>query len=98
MTNDVGDGHVSRRDFLHGGAVGALGLSSAALLAACGGTSATTAANTATGPAGGAPVRGGTLRVGLVSAGSAETIDIRKALNFPDYVRLFNLLDPLFFA
>jgi peptide/nickel transport system substrate-binding protein len=98
MTNDVGDGHVSRRDFLHGGAVGAIGLSSAALLAACGGSSATSAANTAAGPAGGAAVRGGTLRVGLVSAGSAETIDIRKALNFPDYVRLFNLLDPLFFA
>ena len=36
--------------------------------------------------------------MGLVSAGSAETIDVRKALNFPDYVRLFNLLDPLFFA
>jgi peptide/nickel transport system substrate-binding protein len=55
-------------------------------------------AGTSTGPAGGTPVKGGTLRIGLVSAGSAETIDVRKALNFPDYVRLFNLLDPLFFA
>ena len=77
------------------------GLSSAALLAACGGTHAATAgttSTTSTGPTGGAAVKGGTLRVGLVSAGSAETIDVRKALNFPDYVRLFNLLDPLFFA
>jgi peptide/nickel transport system substrate-binding protein len=91
---------VSRRDFLHGGAVGALGLSSAALLAACGSSSKAGVPSTGTsgGPAGGTPVRGGTLRVGLVSAGSAETIDVRKALNFPDYVRLFNLLDPLFFA
>ena len=81
--------------------MGALGLSSAALLAACGGTHAATAGTTSatsTGPTGGAAVKGGTLRVGLVSAGSAETIDVRKALNFPDYVRLFNLLDPLFFA
>jgi peptide/nickel transport system substrate-binding protein len=99
---DVSGGHgFSRRDFLHGGAMGALGLSGAALLAACGATSSAGAgasSTTSTGPAGGTAVKGGTLRVGLVSAGSAETIDVRKALNFPDYVRLFNLLDPLFFA
>src|SRR5437588_2739804 len=98
MTNDAGDGHVSRRDFRHGGAVGALGLSSAALLAACGSGGKASAGKTSIGPAGGMTRRGGTLRVGLVSAGSAETMDIRKALNFPDYVRLFNVLDPLFFA
>ena len=101
MTDVSGRDGVSRRDFLHGGAMGALGLSSAALLAACGGTHAATAGTTSatsTGPTGGSAVKGGTLRVGLVSAGSAETIDVRKALNFPDYVRLFNLLDPLFFA
>jgi peptide/nickel transport system substrate-binding protein len=80
--------------------MGALGLSGAALLAACGGTHSAGGATsaTSTGPAAGTAVKGGTLRVGLVSAGSAETIDVRKALNFPDYVRLFNLLDPLFFA
>jgi peptide/nickel transport system substrate-binding protein len=42
-------------------------------------------------------VKGGTLRVGLLSAGSAETLDVRKPFNFPDFIRLFNLLDPLFF-
>src|SRR5579862_615526 len=98
MTNGAGDGHVSRRDFLHGGAVGVVGLSSAALLAACGSSGTAATGKTSTGPAGGTARHGGTLRVGLVSAGSAETMDIRKALNFPDYVRLFNVLDPLFFA
>jgi peptide/nickel transport system substrate-binding protein len=78
--------------------VGALGLSSAAILAACGSSTSSSASASATGPSGGAAVKGGTLRIGLVSAGSAETIDVRKALNFPDYIRLFNLLDPLFFA
>jgi peptide/nickel transport system substrate-binding protein len=92
---DVSGGHgVTRRDLLHSGAKGALGLSGAALLAAYGPTASASASGARTAKA----VKGGTLRVGLVSAGSAETIDVRKALNFPDYVRLFNLLDPLFFA
>ena len=50
-----------------------------------------------TGPSGGSPTRGGTLRVGLLSAGSAETLDVRMPFNFPDFIRIFQLLDPLFF-
>lgn len=107
MTEQIEDHGISRRRFIQGGALGSVALGSGALLAACGGSTASSSGSsssgsaspgTSTGPAGGTPVKGGTLRIGLVSAGSAETIDVRKALNFPDYVRLFNLLDPLFFA
>ena len=100
MTGQPEDQGISRRRLLRDGMVGAAAISAGGLIAACGGGSsrATSSATTAAGPAAGAAVKGGTLRIGLVSAGSAETIDVRKALNFPDYVRLFNLLDPLFFA
>jgi peptide/nickel transport system substrate-binding protein len=91
---------LSRRDLLKSGFAGAAALSGAGLLAACGSSSSSSAASApalSTGPSGGTPVKGGTLRVGLLTAGSAETLDVRKATAFPDFIRIFQLLDPLFF-
>ena len=90
----------SRRDLLKTGFAGTLALSGAGLLAACGSSSSVSGASTSAysvGPAGGIPVSGGTLRVGILSAGSSETLDVRKASPFPDFIRIFQLLDPLFF-
>jgi peptide/nickel transport system substrate-binding protein len=91
-------GEFNRRELLKAGAAGAVLLSSADFLAACGGDSNGGAAELSTGPpSGGKPVRGGTLRVGLLSAGSSETLDVRKPFSIPDFIRIFQLLDPLFF-
>jgi peptide/nickel transport system substrate-binding protein len=98
IADDPGNPLLKRRDFVKAGIAGATLLSSAEFLAACGSSSpAASGFRTTTGPAGGTPVKGGTLRIALLSAGSAETLDVRKPFNFPDYIRLFNLLDPLFF-
>ena len=104
--SEFGDSEgIKRREFLRAGAVGVLGASAAGVIAACGSSTSSSqdAAVTSSkqffpGPAGGTPVRGGTLTAGMVTAGSAETIDVRKLLNFPDLVRSYNLLDPMFFA
>ena len=91
---------LSRRKLLKSGVAGGLALSSAGILAACGSSSSGGGGSTvalSTGPTGGTPVRGGTLRIGLLSAGSSETLDVRKPFNFPDFIRIFQLLDPLFY-
>jgi peptide/nickel transport system substrate-binding protein len=44
----------------------------------------------------GIPVRGGSLRVGVITAGASETIDPMVALNIPDIVRTLNLFDLMF--
>jgi peptide/nickel transport system substrate-binding protein len=92
---------LSRRDLLKGGLAGTVALSGAGLLAACGSSShagsGAGAPALSLGPKGGTPKRGGTLRVGVLSAGSSETLDVRKASPFPDFIRDFQLLDPLFF-
>jgi peptide/nickel transport system substrate-binding protein len=90
------DNGLSRRDLLKHGATGAAALSVGSLLAACGGTSSSGSASTGQ-AASATPKRGGTLRVGVVTNGNAETIDVRKAINTPDYLRTDNLYDPLFF-
>ena len=97
MTN-LPDGDVSRRDLLRYGARGAALLAGSGLLAACGGSSlSSVGAGAVSGPsAGGSPIRGGTLRIGVLSAGASETVDVRKAVNTPDFARVFNLYDPLF--
>ncbi len=91
---------LSRRELIRAGFAGATMLSASGLLAACGGggSSGTSASALSAGPeAGGKAVLGGTLRVGLLSAGSSETLDVRTPFNFPDFIRIFQLLDPLFF-
>ena len=91
-------GEFNRRDLVKAGFAGAVVMSSASFLAACGsGSSSGAGSQLSTGPSGGTPVRGGTLRVGLISAGNSETLDVRTPFNFPDFIRIFQLLDPLFF-
>jgi peptide/nickel transport system substrate-binding protein len=98
ITDQPNGAGIRRRDFVRAGVAGVALFSGVDFLAACGSSSSSpTGVQTSTGPASGTPVKGGTLRVGLLSAGSAETLDVRKPFNFPDFIRLFNLLDPLFF-
>jgi len=88
---------LSRRDLLKQGATGAVAVSAGSLLASCGGSSSGPKAVGTGASTAGTPKRGGTLRVGVVTNGNAETIDVRKAINTPDYLRTDNLYDPLFF-
>jgi peptide/nickel transport system substrate-binding protein len=104
MGAHVQDSGLNRRDLLKKGAAGAIALAGAPILAACGGptsksngSSASIPALTPGPPSGGTPVRGGTLRIGLVTNGNAENVDVRKAINTPDYCRTDSLFDPLFF-
>lgn len=98
------DGGLNRRDLLMHGVRGAALLAGGNLLAACGGAAKSTGAATGGAPAisagppmEGTPVRGGTLRVALLSAGATESLSPPKGIVQPDYLRLFNLFDPLFF-
>src|SRR5258708_3451744 len=98
------DPRPSRRQLLARGAVGAAAIAGAPILAACGGSSPKVGGAGASAqplnpgpPSGGTPVKGGTLRVGLVTNGNAETLDVQKAINTPDYCRTDSLFDPLFF-
>jgi peptide/nickel transport system substrate-binding protein len=90
MADEPNGQRIDRRQFVKSGLVGA------ALISAAPGKTLL-GSRTLEGLVRGAPARGGTLRVGLLSAGNSETLDIRKPFNFPDFIRLFNLLDPLFF-
>src|SRR5882672_8165310 len=87
MKREPIDRQISRREFVRTGLVGAALITGAPRLAPRGLAELARSA----------AVKGGTLRVGLLSAGSSETLDVRKPFNFPDFIRLFNLLDPLFF-
>ena len=89
------DRSLTRRSFLKvgGGAVVVGG--TASLLAACGGTSATSSTARAD-TSSGKPKRGGTLTLGVISGGTAETIVPALGVNAPDLVRLPQLYEPLF--
>lgn len=84
---------VTRADFLKKGAAGAAALGvSPLLVAACGGSSVSPTTTTA---ASGPIRRGGQLRVGLVGAGTAETVNPYLAISPIDQARIQNLYDPL---
>jgi peptide/nickel transport system substrate-binding protein len=85
---------ITRRRFISVGAQGALVLGGAGLLNACGGS--TSSSSTATNSGGGKPVRGGTLTVGMITAGSAETLNPAKSVNNSDLLRIAQLYDNLF--
>ena len=93
----VGDdrlyGAITRRRLLGSGAGGALAL--AGLLSGCGGSVASGVEADANAAAG-KPRRGGTLRVGMITGGSAETLSVPIAVNFPDIARVTQLYDTLF--
>src|SRR5215203_469610 len=91
---DALDHPLTRRRLVVLGSQGALALSGASLLAACGGGSSETSATNSAG--GGTPVRGGTFDVGMLTAGNAETIDPAAAVNLSDLLRIAQLYDQLF--
>jgi peptide/nickel transport system substrate-binding protein len=84
-----GDELVSRSDFLKG-AAGAVGVAS--LLSACGSSSSSSSSATTSS---GAVRRGGTLRVGYVGGGTAETLNPNLGVTPIDEGRIQNLYDPL---
>src|SRR5438045_4101156 len=85
------DLRLSRGRLLRG-AAGAM-LASPLIAAACGGSSSGTSAASTT--AAGGPKRGGTLRVGFVSGGTAETVNPLIGVTPIDQGRIQVLFDPL---
>ncbi len=100
MTEQSG---LNRRQLLQTGAGGAMAVYAAGVLAACGsgsgssggGGSSPTAVSPGP-PQGGTPVRGGTLRVGVITGGNGETVSPYAAVIPPDLIRVQALFDPLF--
>ena len=89
--HDLLDGRLSRGNLLKGAAALGIGMSPL-LAAACGGGSGTSSsAPTATG----GPKRGGTLRLGFVGGGTAETVDPFIGVTPIDEGRIQNLFDPM---
>jgi peptide/nickel transport system substrate-binding protein len=82
----TGPSPFSRRDFLQGGVL----LGSAAFLAACGAASTPASSGSST-----KPRRGGTLRAGLSTGASTDTLDADFPLNWVDYARGFQLYNSL---
>ena len=89
-TSDLLDYRLSREALLRGAAGVMLG-ASPLLAAACGGGGSS--ANTSTEK--GKPRRGGTLRLGFVGAGTAETLNPYQGVTPIDESRVQNLYDPL---
>ena len=91
------ESRLNRRQLLRGAAAAGLTMSSASLLAACGGGdgdgAGTVAGATATG--GDSPTRGGRLRVGHVGAGKGESFNPARGSSFIDASRYYNVFDPL---
>ena len=89
----------SRRDVLRWGAV-ALGTAAVApALAACGGTPASSRnvrPTFSSGPKQGTPVKGGTLTVGMIGAGAAESINVKSSFQNVDQARILGLFDLMF--
>jgi peptide/nickel transport system substrate-binding protein len=79
----------TRRKLLVRGAEGALALSAVGTLAARAAEDVARAASEA-------PVRGGTLRVGMITAGVSETVNPARSVNVSDLLRIAQLYDPLF--
>ena len=86
------DKRISRSDFLKG-AAGVVGLSG--LLAACGGSSGASSSASTTTTSSGAIRKGGTLRLGYVGAGTAETLNPNLGVTPIDQSRIQQLYDPL---
>lgn len=78
----------SRRDVLRWGIGAGIGIATAGALSAC--------TNDTAVPSGSKPVRGGRLNVGVISGGSAETLDPGLVLTTPDGLRTYALYDRLF--
>lgn len=80
-----------RRSVLRIGATAAVALSSTALLSACGGLSVESG-----GGASGSPVKGGSMRIGMIGYGSAETMNVPVLATNTDFVRSAQIFEQLF--
>jgi peptide/nickel transport system substrate-binding protein len=88
-----GGADLTRRKLLAAGGGLALAAAGGGILAGCG--SGSSSASSQAKP-GGPPTRGGTLRVGMLSGGPAETMDVSKAYNTPDIARVVQVYDTLY--
>jgi peptide/nickel transport system substrate-binding protein len=86
------ESRISRSDFLKG-AAGVVGFST--LLAACGGTAGSSSNASSTTTAAGSVRKGGTLRLGYVGGGTAETLNPNLGVTPIDQSRIQQLYDPL---
>jgi peptide/nickel transport system substrate-binding protein len=87
----------TRRDFLQKAGAGGLLLAGGGLLAACGGGD-DNGSGSGTSPRtseAGAPVRGGTLRLGAQGGSNTDSLDAHNVLTNTDYARAAQLYDPL---
>jgi peptide/nickel transport system substrate-binding protein len=93
---DVLHKDYSRRDVLKGAAIAGAAMGLGPLLAACGGggTSATSAAPSASVAA--SPKMGGVLRAGITGGSSSDTFDALAPVTQTDYARILQVYQPLF--
>lgn len=87
---------VTRRRLLVRGAQGLAGVGTASLLAACGAGASNPASPTSSTASGGSPIRGGTLTLGIITGGTAETLNPGLAVTYTDILRVFQLYNFLF--
>jgi peptide/nickel transport system substrate-binding protein len=96
---DGSGSHLTRRQLMTYGGQGLALVGAGSLLAACGSSSSgggTAAGGSSTIASAGKPVKGGKLNVGMISAGSAETVDPGIAITYGDILRVYQLYDFLF--
>jgi peptide/nickel transport system substrate-binding protein len=85
--------NLTRRQLITYGGQGAALLGVGSLLAACGGSTGVGGTAGTTSIGGGKPRKGGTLNVGMITGGSAETLNPGVAVTYVDILRVFNLYD-----
>src|SRR4051812_14266850 len=85
---------LSRRDLLRYALAGGVAVTASGLLVACGSDGSGTSADSSA--AAGPPKKGGTLTVGMISAGDAELLDPWQYIETTGYLRVINLYDTLF--
>jgi peptide/nickel transport system substrate-binding protein len=92
------DAGWTRRTFLtRGSQLAALAVAGPTVLAACGSSSSgSTKPGAASSAGAGTPVRGGSLIVGMVGTGAAETVNPMIAVSIADIARTSALFDPFF--
>jgi peptide/nickel transport system substrate-binding protein len=103
MTNlDRGTNSLTRRQVLQAGLGGALAISGGTLLAGCGGTGTGSASGVSSGGVSSGGVssaavrRGGTLTVGMITAGTGETLNVATGFTLPDLARSYQLYEGLY--
>lgn len=96
----AGNRGITRRRLLEVGTASALVVGAGSLLGACtgGGSDSKAPVKPLTSLGGGKPVRGGTLRLGMITGGASETLNPAAAATYTDLLRSYQLYDHLFRA